>query len=136
MQRCFGTGRSVEAHLGAKKSKCDYIVGRPLTEDDLRAIETSVNEAIVRDLPVNTAIVPRVEAERAYDMGKVPSDVQTIRIVRIGDLDAIPCIGEHVERTSQIGRFRVRSMTMRDERTVRIRYVLEDRDLTHTEGSD
>ena len=125
MQRDFGTGRSVEAHFGKKKSKCDYGIDRSLSEEDLRKIEAAVNAEIEADHPVTTFEISREEADAKYDMGKVPDSATTIRIVQIGDLDVIPCVGEHVEHTSQIGRFVIRSADMRDERTVRIRFALE-----------
>jgi len=124
MQRDFGASRSTEVHFGTKKTKCDYRVQRPLTDDDLRRIERAVNAAIQADLPVETFEVPRAEADRRFDMGKVPDAAETIRIVRIGDLDVIPCVGAHVMHTSQIGRFAIRSAEMRDEHTLRIRFAL------------
>ena len=125
MQRDFGTGRSVEAHFGTKKSKCDYVVDHPLSDDDLRKIEAAVNTEIGANHPVTTFEILREEADANYDMGKVPDSAQTIRIVQIGDLDVIPCVGEHVQHTAQIGRFVIRSADMKDERTVRIRFALE-----------
>ncbi len=125
MQRDFGTGRSVEAHFGSKKSKCDYVVDHPLTEEDLAVIQAAVNAEIEADHPVTTFEISREDADAQYDMGKVPDSATTIRIVQIGDLDVIPCVGEHVEHTNQIGRFVIRSADMKDENTVRIRFVLE-----------
>ena len=128
MQRDFEAGRSVEAHFGEKKSKCDYVTGRMLGTDELRAIETAVNAEICADHPVTTFDVSRTEAEALYNMNKVPPSAQTIRIVKIGDLDIIPCVGAHVEHTNQIGRFVIRSADMKDETTLRIRYGLEIRE--------
>ena len=130
MQRDFGTGRSVEAHFGTKKSKCDYRIARPLTDDDFRRIEVAVNAEIEADHPVTTFEIPREEADATYNMGKVPDSATTIRIVKIGDLDVIPCVGVHVEHTSQIGRFVIRSADMKDESTVRIRYALKPSEKT------
>ncbi len=127
MQRDFGTGRSVEVHFGEKKTKVDYRVPRPLGDDDLRAIEAAVNAEIAEDHPVTSFVVSRAEAERLYDMGKVPPGAKSIRIVQIGDLDVIPCIGEHVERTSEIGRFEIRSAEMTGDDRIRIRFRLRDR---------
>ena len=125
MQRDFGTGRSTSAHFGPKKSKCDYVTPRPLTQDDLHRIETAVNREIDADHRVKTFEISRNEADAAYDMGKVPDSATAIRIVQIGDLDVIPCVGHHVEHTAQIGRFVIKSSDMRDEMTVRIRFALE-----------
>lgn len=126
MQRDFGTGRSVEAHFGAKKSKCDYVTHRLMSDDELRAIEAAVNAEIEADHPVTTFEISRAEAEANYEMGKVPDSATTIRIVKVGDLDVIPCVGEHVEHTGQIGRFVIRSADMKDASTIRIRFALTD----------
>ncbi|MFC2106044.1 hypothetical protein ACFLS0_04770 [Candidatus Bipolaricaulota bacterium] len=125
MQRDFGTGRSVEAHFGKKKSKCDYVINRPLSEEDLRKIEAAVNAEIEADHSVTMFEIPREEANANYDMGKVPDSATTIRIVQIGDLDVIPCVGKHVEHTSQIGQFAIRSADMKDPHTIRIRFAIE-----------
>jgi len=124
MQRDFGTGRSVEAHFGKKKAKCDYIVDHPLTDEDLAMIQAAVNAEIEADHSVTTFEISREEADANYDMGKVPDLATTIRIVQIGDLDVIPCVGEHVERTGEIGRFVIRSADMKDENTIRIRFAI------------
>ncbi len=126
MQRLFDTGRSVETHLGKKKSKCDYRVGRPLGDADLRRIEEAVNAAIAQDLPVRTFVIERGEAERRYDTSKLPPDADPVRIVAIGDLDLMPCVGPHVERTGTLGRFAIRSAQRKASDLVRIRYVLSD----------
>jgi misacylated tRNA(Ala) deacylase len=126
MQRDFGTGRSLETHLGVKKSKCDYRVPRALAQAEIRGIDDAVNAEIARDLLVTSFVVSRADAEGRYDLGKVPTDADTIRVVRIGDLDAVPCIGEHVERTSQIGRFEIASAEMRGDDRIRIRFRLRE----------
>ena len=125
MHRDYGTGRSIEAHFGNRKSKCDYRVDRPFDEEDIRRIEAAVNAEIRADHPVTTFTVDRVEADARYDMRKVPQGASAIRIVRIGDLDVIPCIGQHVDRTGRLGRFVVRSFDMRDDSTLRIRFTFE-----------
>ncbi len=126
MQRDFQSGRSVEAHFGSKKSKCDYRTKRPLSQAELQQLEEAVNAEINADHPVSTFEVTRAEAEGRYDLGKVPDSAQTLRIVQIGDLDVIPCIGQHVAHTAQIGHFVIRSADMKDDATLRIRFALED----------
>lgn len=125
MQRDFGTGRSVGTHFGLKKSKCDYVIPRPLTTEDWPRIEAAVNAEIRADHPVTTFEISREKADAAYNMGKVPDAATAIRIVQIGNVDVIPCVGQHVEHTGQIGRFVIRSTDMKDETTVRIRFALE-----------
>jgi Ser-tRNA(Ala) deacylase AlaX len=54
----------------------------------------------------------------------LPADAgDRIRIVRVGDYDACPCIGPHVGSTGEIGAFRVISTSFEDG-VLRIRYKL------------
>ncbi len=125
MRQRFGSLRNLEMHLGEKKTKCDFLVPRPLAAEDLVAIEAEVNAEIAANHPVTAEVVSRDEAERAYDLWKVPPDAAEIRIVRIGSVDAAPCVGDHVHSTREVGRFRITTADMKDERTVRIRFTLE-----------
>jgi len=43
--------------------------------------------------------------------------------VKVGDYDACPCIGPHVLSTSEIGRFRIGSVSF-EEGVLRIRFRL------------
>jgi misacylated tRNA(Ala) deacylase len=124
MRRVYGSPGVVETHFGPAKTKCDYPVDRSLDDADLSRIEEAVNAEIAADHFVTVMQIPRSEAEGVLDLSRVPSAVDVIRIVRIGDFDRTACVGEHVERTSQIGRFILRSAEMKDERTVRLRFSL------------
>jgi Ser-tRNA(Ala) deacylase AlaX len=130
MRRLYGSSRNLEMHLGEAKTKCDYEVGRPLGDDDARAIEAAVNTEIARDHPVGVMHITRAEAEARFDLWKVPPGAETIRVVSIGDADATPCSGDHVEHTGEIGRFvlkswELKSSEMRSATVVRIRFGLE-----------
>ena len=126
MRRQFGSPRNLEMHLGEKKSKCDYAVSQSLTQQDIAAIAKAVNAEIEKDQPITDQILPTEKARERYDLWKVPENATIIRIVKIGELDATPCAGEHVSRTSEIGRFRVKSYDMQEEGIVRIRFTVED----------
>ena len=124
MDRIFGCGRCFNAHVEKKKSKCDYRFDHPLTEDETASVETRVNDTIQKNLPVSEKFLPRDEATRKYNLGKVPESAgDKIRIVKIGDYDACACIGPHVLNTSEIGRFHIVSTSF-DKGALRIRYRL------------
>jgi Ser-tRNA(Ala) deacylase AlaX len=108
MVRMFKCGRSFSNHLERKKSKCDYHFDRNLTEDEVKSIEARVNEVILQDVPVIEELIPKGEAEKKYNLSRIPDQgTDTIRIIRIGDYDSCPCIGEHVSTTKEIGVFRI-----------------------------
>jgi len=126
MIRLFGTQRSVSNHIEKKKSKCDYKFHRALTADELEMLENEVNFVIAQSLEVKESFVTREEAASLYDTSKLPEDaVGTIRIIKVGDYDFCPCIGEHVGNTSEIGAISVISSDYNPENGIlRIRFKL------------
>ena len=124
MDRMYDCGRCFNAHVEKKKSKCDYRFDHALTEDETTSIESAVNDIIQKNLPVSEEFLSREEATRKYNLGKVPESAgDRIRIVKIGDYDACPCIGPHIQSTSEIGRFHITSASY-DNGSLRIRYRL------------
>ena len=132
MKDHFGCSRNFEMHLGEKKGKCDYDVSHELSEEDIRRIEALVNAEIERGHPVTSETIPISEAG-AYDLWKVPDGAVEIRIVKIGDFDATPCVGEHVESTAELGQFKIISYTRRDNGLWRIRFKLLPRSTQRSE---
>jgi Ser-tRNA(Ala) deacylase AlaX len=126
MVRMFGCGRCFSSHIEKKKSKCDYRFDRALSEQEVEEIQNRVNLVIERNLPVAARVVGRDEAARRFDTARLPDRAEGgIRIVEIGDYDAVPCIGEHVRTTRDIGGF-VITTTSFNEGVLRIRFKLTE----------
>jgi Ser-tRNA(Ala) deacylase AlaX len=124
MVRNYDCGRCFSAHIEKKKSKCDYHFDHELTDDEISKIQSVVNSVIDSDLPVTESFVSKDEAERLYNIEKLPETVTgDVRIVKIGDYDACPCIGEHVSFTKEIGKFRITTTSFEDGQ-LRIRFKL------------
>ena len=126
MVRRFDCGRCFTAHINPKKSKCDYRFDRALTSRDIEDIQNDVNRIIEADLPVMIEEMPKEQALREFNLDRVP-DMESMthfRVVRMGDYDACPCIGEHVVSTGDIGRFVIIS-TGFEENVLRIRFKLK-----------
>ena len=124
MIRMFGTDRSFSMHLERKKSKCDYYFNRPLAEDEVEQIQEKVNRVINMGLPVTEKHVDLSEAGHLYDISKLPEqDLNSVRIVMVGDYDSCPCIGEHVSNTAEIGEFSI-TTTSFENGILRIRFKL------------
>jgi len=125
MDRIYQCGRSFNAHIEHKISKCDYHMARALTADEIKEVQSRVNQIIRSDLTVVEQFVLRSEAMNCFNTEKLPDDVgDRIRIVSIGDYDHTPCIGPHVKSTAEIGQFRITSTTFEDG-VLRIRYKLK-----------
>jgi len=126
MVRMFNKGRSFSAHIEKKKSKCDYHFDRELTQDELVEIENKVNEIIELNLPVTEEFLDREEALKNFSLDKLPDQAgDDIRIIKVGDYDACPCIGKHVTTTKQIGGFKMISSSF-ENGVQRLRFKLKD----------
>lgn len=126
MDKMFNCGRCFSSHIEKKKSKCDYHFNRDINDNEIQEIEKFVNEIIKSDLPVVEEFISREEAQKYYNIDRLPANaVDNIRIVKIGDYDACPCIGLHVGSTISIGSFRITSKSFKNG-VLRIRYKLSD----------
>jgi misacylated tRNA(Ala) deacylase len=125
MVRMFNCGRCFSSHIEKKKSKCDYHFERDLEEQEEEEIQNRVNRVIQADLAVTEAYVNRGEGKEHYNLDRLPEDAgDLIRIIKIGDYDACPCVGPHVHSTKEIGGFRIVS-TGFENGVLRIRYKLD-----------
>ncbi len=126
MVRMFNKGRSFSAHIEKKKSKCDYHFERELTAAEQVEIESKVNQIINQNLAVTENFLPREEALKDFSLDKLPDQAgDNIRIIKIGDYDACPCIGKHVSSTKEIGGFRIISSNF-ENGVLRLRFKLND----------
>ena len=125
MDRLYQCGRCFNAHIERKKSKCDYHFDKALSAAEIEEIQKQVNQRIQSDLPVNENFISRSDAEKRFNVEKLPPDAgDRIRIVSIGDYDHCPCIGPHVHSTAEIGIFKITSTSF-ENGVLRIRYKLE-----------
>lgn len=125
MVRMFNKGRSFSNHIEKKKSKCDYKgFDRNLTEAEISEIESKVKEIINSDLDVTDEVIEIEEAKQRYNLKNLPSEFgEQIRIVKVGNYDACPCSGDHVNNTKEIGGFRIVSTSFEND-VLRIRFKL------------
>ncbi|MFT3753306.1 MAG: hypothetical protein QM800_10675 [Paludibacter sp.] len=124
MIRMFGCPRSMNAHIEKRKSKCDYLLSTAPDDNQVKELTDKVNEIIGLQLPVTIDFMDREEASKLVDLSKLPADAtDLLRIVRVGDYDACACIGQHVENTSELGRFEIISHDFESGRW-RVRFKL------------
>ena len=115
MVKLIGCRRAENAHIERKKSKCDYVMPQALTPEQVRQIEDRVNKVISTDMLVTVEFATQSEVCERFDMQRLPNGAsETVRIVHVGDYDECLCVGVHVERTSQIGKFRISSTRYQD----------------------
>lgn len=79
-----------------------------LSEEELREVEDRVNRQVWAGTEVEVLIKPLEEAKRMGAMalfGEKYGDI--VRVIRIGDYSLELCGGTHVDRTSEIGMFKI-----------------------------
>lgn len=94
--------------VDAERLRFDFAHGQPVTAEELRSIEAQVNEEIRRNTELATAVMPIEEAKAKGAMalfGEKYDD--NVRVVQMGEYSLELCGGTHVNRTGDIGCFRI-----------------------------
>lgn len=108
------------------KAHLDITHYENLTEEQIREIEKTVNEAIKNNMKVKKEVLDRNTAEkrygfRIYQGGAVPG--RMLRIISINDLDAEACGGLHVDTTKEIEEVFIFNAKKMQDGIIRIEYV-------------
>ena len=94
--------------VDASKTRFDFSHDKPVTEQELRAIEDLVNQEIRHNHPVEVRVMKYDEALKKGAMalfGEKYGD--EVRVVAMGDFSTELCGGTHVHRAGDIGLFRI-----------------------------
>ncbi|GGC61853.1 alanyl-tRNA editing protein [Haloferax sulfurifontis] len=119
--------------LYADRARLDCAYDR-FDDDDLRTIETRLNDLVASDLPVRWYSLDREEAEATLDPERtrlhlLPDSIREVRIVEIGDaedpFDRTACAGTHVASTGDIGAVSVTGRTTQGSAHERVNFALE-----------
>ncbi len=97
---------NVGFHLSDEIMTMDY--NRALTSDELREAEALVNEAVWRDIAVETGY-PSKEELAATEYRSKKEIAGAVRLVTIPGIDVCACCAPHVRRTGEVGLFKLMS---------------------------
>ena len=103
-------GRFADAKFIIAKAEENFGLMEISTKTDLRkidraALQDGINAVIKKNLQVSKHVMKREDAEKEFDLSRLPSSVKEVRIVEIEGFDKKPCKDPHVENTSEIGYF-------------------------------
>jgi len=86
----------------------DFTHFKPLSEDEIMAIESTVNEKVLSALPVEKFFTSLDEAKKMGAMAIFGEKYgERVRVVRIGDFSTELCGGIHLDNTGEIGLFKI-----------------------------
>jgi alanyl-tRNA synthetase len=94
--------------VDAQRTRFDFSHNEPMTPEQIRQVETLVNDEIRRNAEVSARIMKHDEAIRAGAIalfGEKYGD--EVRVIRMGDFSTELCGGTHVKRTGDIGFFKI-----------------------------
>jgi alanyl-tRNA synthetase len=118
------------------KAHLDLTHYRRITKEELRKIELLVNAFIQQNILVKTYFMNRGDAEKRfgftlYQGGYVPG--KELRIVEIPDIDVEACGGTHVQRTGDIGAFKIIKREGIQDGVERVVYVAGNAAIKYTQ---
>ncbi|MHB1679669.1 MAG: alanine--tRNA ligase [bacterium] len=96
------------SYVDSEKLRFDFNYSKPLTDEEIRKIETIVNDFIFSNYAVQ---IEETEMEAALNSGALhffdEKYGDKVRIVSIGNASREFCGGTHIERTGSIGFFKI-----------------------------
>ena len=105
--RLYGC-RNVGFHLSDQNVTMDF--DAPLTQEELEAVETEANRAIVQNIETKVSYPTQEELNALEYRSKIAIDGQ-VRIVTIPGYDVCACCAPHVRRTGEIGLLKIMGVT-------------------------
>ena len=100
--------RQMGSLVAPDRLRFDYAASRPTTHDEIREIERLVNEEILRDRDVGKAVMSMDEAKKKGAIMFFGEKYgERVRVVDVPGFSTELCGGCHVNRTGEIGAFKV-----------------------------
>jgi alanyl-tRNA synthetase len=114
------------SNITAERLRFDFAHGAKMTPEEIARVESLVNEAIGRDLPVTMEMMTVEEARERGAMALFAGKYgEKVKVFTIGDFSKEVCGGPHVDRLGVLGRFRIAKEEASSAGVRRIRGVLE-----------
>ena len=114
------------SNITAERLRFDFMNPQKLTPEELKKVEDIVNEQIKRDLVVTCEEMSLEDAQKSGATGLFVNKYgDKVKVYTIGDFSKEICGGPHVERTGNMGHFRIVKEEAVSAGVRRIKAVLE-----------
>ena len=114
------------SNITEERLRFDFNLDRPMTAEEIKAVETLVNEVIQADVPVVCKEISLEEAKAEGFTGLFESKYgERVKTYTIGDFSKEICGGPHAEKTGELGKFRIAKEQSCGSGLRRIKAVLE-----------
>ena len=114
------------SNITPERLRFDFSHPEKMTPEQIQEVERIVNEQIERDLPVSwdTMTLEDAKENGAIALFGERYD-EVVKVYSIGDYSREVCGGPHVDRTSRLGRFKIKKEQSSSQGVRRIKAVLE-----------
>ncbi len=121
-----GYVKQLGSNITAERLRFDFNHPQALTKEELKAVEDLVNKEIELDLPVKCETMTLDEARKIGAAAQFDAKYgELVKVYSIGDFSIEVCGGPHVERTGQLGHFKIVKEQSSSAGVRRIKAVLE-----------
>ncbi len=104
----------------------DFSHGQKMTPEEIKKVENLVNEQIQKDLPVVMEEMSLEEAKEKKATGVFETKYgERVKVYTIDNFSKEICGGPHVEKTGELGRFRIIKEEASSAGVRRIKAILE-----------
>lgn len=118
------------SNITAERLRFDFAHSEPMTQDEIKKVETIVNEQIEKDLPVFMETMGLEEAKSSGAIALFGEKYEsTVKVYTVGNsaqdfFTKEVCGGPHVEKTGVLGKFKIQKEQSSSAGVRRIRAVL------------
>ena len=114
------------SNITDERMRFDFNLARPMTAEEIAAVEALVNEKIKEDIPVVYKEMSLDEARTENFVGVFDAKYgDTVKTYSIGEFSKEMCGGPHVEHTGVLGRFKIVKEQSSSAGVRRIKAILE-----------
>ena len=114
------------SNITAERMRFDFSHGAKMTDEEKQKVEALVNEYIEKDIPVEKM---EMKKEDAINLGAEAMFLDKygdiVTVYKIGDFSIELCGGPHVERTGELGHFKIKKEEASSSGVRRIKAILE-----------
>ena len=114
------------SNITPERLRFDFNFPRPMTEEEIRAVEDLVNQKIRQNIPVVFEEMPYEQARAEGIVGVFDQKYgEVVKTYSIGDFSREMCGGPHAENTGELGHFKIVKEQSSASGIRRIKAVLE-----------
>lgn len=114
------------SNITAERLRFDFNLDRPVTPEELKAVEDYVNEAIKADVEIVCEEMSVADAKASGAMGVFDSKYgDVVKVYTMGEYSKEICGGPHAQRTGELGKFKIVKEQSSSAGVRRIKAILE-----------